>query len=102
MWPGSYKVTFEVKDAQNQACTEPQKVEIQVCTCEDGVTCGEKGGNGKVSKDVVFGPAGIGLLFLGLLMLLRKSDVKFTLMLDRLKTLQTIPGHVKVKYHSRH
>nr|XP_029135630.1 desmoglein-3-like [Labrus bergylta] len=69
-WPGFYKVEFNVKDAQGEACPEPQKVEIQVCTCEDGLVCGKRGSQGQLSKESVLGPAGIGLLCLGLLMLL--------------------------------
>uniref|UniRef100_A0A4W6EMK7 Cadherin domain-containing protein n=1 Tax=Lates calcarifer TaxID=8187 RepID=A0A4W6EMK7_LATCA len=69
LWPGSYEVEFEVKDEQGEACPEPQKVKVQVCTCEDGVVCGKRGSNGQPSKGVELGPAGIGLLFLGLLLL---------------------------------
>lgn len=71
VWPGSYEVEFLVRDEQGVACPEPQKVKVQVCTCEDGVVCGKRGGSGQPSKGAEFGPAGIGLLFLGLLMLLR-------------------------------
>ncbi|KAK1897303.1 Desmoglein-2 [Dissostichus eleginoides] len=45
LWPGLYEVTFVVKDQQGQACPEPQKVTVQVCTCEDGEMCGERGKN---------------------------------------------------------
>uniref|UniRef100_A0A7N8XNZ0 Desmoglein-2-like n=1 Tax=Mastacembelus armatus TaxID=205130 RepID=A0A7N8XNZ0_9TELE len=70
MWPGIYEVEFMVKDEQGQACPEPQKVQVQVCTCEGGVVCGKQGTSGQTSKKVELGPAGIGLLFLGLLLLL--------------------------------
>ncbi|KAG8003245.1 Desmoglein-2 [Nibea albiflora] len=69
MWPGYYEVEFHVMDQQKHHCKEPQKVKIEVCTCEDGVTCGKAGTN-RASNGAVFGPAGIGLLFLGLLLLL--------------------------------
>lgn len=72
MWPGEYEVEFVVKDNQGQACPEPQKVKVRVCTCEDGVLCGKTGSRGEPSKGAELGPAGIGLLFLGLLLLLRK------------------------------
>lgn len=75
MWPGFYEVQFLIKDQQGELCPEPQKVKVLVCTCEDGVTCGRLGGQGQQSKEAEFGPAGIGMLFLGLLMLLRKYDV---------------------------
>nr|XP_046248064.1 desmoglein-2-like [Scatophagus argus] len=70
MWPGVYEVEFVVKDQQGHSCPEPQKVKVQVCTCEDGVQCGKRGSSGQSSKGVEFGPAGIGLLLLGLLLLL--------------------------------
>ena len=57
-----------VKDQQGQACPEPEKVTVQVCTCEEGVMCGDRG---NTKKGAELGPAGIGLLFLGLLLLLR-------------------------------
>ncbi|CAJ1059633.1 desmoglein-2-like [Xyrichtys novacula] len=66
MWPGIYKVTFEVKDAQGETCPDPQKVDVRVCTCTGGVKCERKG----LNKGAALGPAGIGLLFLGLLLLL--------------------------------
>uniref|UniRef100_A0A3B4V634 Desmoglein-3-like n=1 Tax=Seriola dumerili TaxID=41447 RepID=A0A3B4V634_SERDU len=69
MWPGFYEVEFLVKDEQGHVCPEPQKVTVQVCTCEDGVVCGKRGANGQPSKGAELGPAGIGLLFLGLLLL---------------------------------
>lgn len=75
MWPGSYEVEFVVRDQQGEACPEPQKVKIHVCTCEDGVVCGARGAGGQLVKEAELGPAGIGLLLLGLLLLLRKYDV---------------------------
>ncbi|KAM7410640.1 hypothetical protein PAMA_001872 [Pampus argenteus] len=70
LWPGVYEVEFLVKDGQGEACPNPQKVKVHVCTCENGVVCGKLGGNGKPSKGAELGPAGIGLLLLGLLLLL--------------------------------
>ncbi|XP_026160921.1 desmoglein-2-like [Mastacembelus armatus] len=70
MWPGFYEVEFMVKDQQGQACPEPQKVQVQVCTCEAGVVCGKRGSAAQTSKKVELGSAGIGLLLLGLLLLL--------------------------------
>lgn len=74
LWPGLYEVEFVVKDGQGHFCPEPQKVTVQVCTCEDGVECGKRGANGQPSKGSELGPAGIGLLLLGFLMLLRKYE----------------------------
>ncbi|XP_069007189.1 desmoglein-2.1-like [Embiotoca jacksoni] len=70
VWPGLYKVEFVVKDQQGEACPEPQKMKIQVCTCEDGVVCGKQEANSQTDNKAVLGPAGIGLLLLGLLLLL--------------------------------
>uniref|UniRef100_A0A3Q0QVB1 Cadherin domain-containing protein n=1 Tax=Amphilophus citrinellus TaxID=61819 RepID=A0A3Q0QVB1_AMPCI len=66
VWPGIYAVEFLVKDQQGHACQEPQKMRVQVCTCENGVTCAKRG----ATKGAELGPAGIGLLMLGLLLLL--------------------------------
>ncbi|KAK5869346.1 hypothetical protein PBY51_024071 [Eleginops maclovinus] len=67
LWPGLYEVTFVVEDQQGKACPEPQKVTVLVCTCEEGDTCGDRG---NTKKGAELGPAGIGLLLLGLLLLL--------------------------------
>lgn len=78
-WPGYYEVEFVVTDEQGQACPDPQKVKVQVCTCENGVVCGKRDANGQPSKKSELGPAGIGLLLLGLLLLLRKYDMRLIL-----------------------
>lgn len=72
LWPDHYEVEVLVTDEQGKACPEPQKVKIQVCTCEDGAICGKRGGSGQPIKSAELGPAGIGMLFLGLLLLLRE------------------------------
>uniref|UniRef100_I3J6Y1 Cadherin domain-containing protein n=1 Tax=Oreochromis niloticus TaxID=8128 RepID=I3J6Y1_ORENI len=69
-WPGVYEVEFVVKDQQGHACPEPQRMTVQVCTCEDGVVCGKRGSNGHASKTTSLGPAAIGLILAGLLLLL--------------------------------
>lgn len=74
LWPGLHKVKLLVKDQQGQACSEMQEMMVQVCTCEDGFICGRRGGSGQPDKKSEFGPAGIGLLLLGLLLLLCKCD----------------------------
>ncbi|CAK6969743.1 desmoglein-2.1-like [Scomber scombrus] len=72
LWPGVYEVEFLVKDDQGEACAEPQKMKVQVCTCEDGGLCGKRGNNGKLGQQgtAELGAAGIGLILLGLLLLL--------------------------------
>ncbi|KAM9796220.1 desmoglein-2.1-like [Syngnathus typhle] len=69
-WPGLHELQLLVKDLQGEVCPEPQKVTVQVCTCDDGVICGRRGGRGQPDKKSELGPAGIGLLLLGLLLLL--------------------------------
>lgn len=67
---------MEVKDQQGLSCPEPQKFQVDVCTCTDLEACdrtGVDGQTGAFKKGSRLGPAGIGLLFLGLLSLLRKS-----------------------------
>ncbi|KAL3976949.1 uncharacterized protein ACER0C_020438 [Sarotherodon galilaeus] len=68
--PGVYEVEFVVKDQQGHACPEPQRMTVQVCTCEDGVVCGKRGTNGRASKTTSLGPAGFGPILAGLLLLL--------------------------------
>ncbi|KAM8745386.1 desmoglein-2.1-like [Acanthopagrus schlegelii] len=72
MWPGIYEVEFLVTDAQGHSCPEPQKVDIMICTCKDTRRNAEKpcGERGAISKESQLGPAGIGLLLPGLLLLL--------------------------------
>nr|XP_061790321.1 desmoglein-2.1-like [Nerophis lumbriciformis] len=70
LYAGQHEVELLVKDEQGVACPEPQKLTVQVCTCEDGVICGTRGGRGQPEKKSELGPAGIGLLLLGLLLLL--------------------------------
>ncbi|KAM4548234.1 desmoglein-2.1-like [Odontesthes bonariensis] len=70
IWRGFYEMELLVKDQQGKACTEPQKVRVRVCSCEDGVVCGKIGATGQLHKGAELGPAGIGLLLLGLLLLL--------------------------------
>ncbi|XP_047444088.1 desmoglein-2.1 [Mugil cephalus] len=67
IFPGLYTVEFLVKDMQGKACPEPQKVTVQVCTCETEGMCKVKGAD---AKQIGLGPGGIGLLILGLLLLL--------------------------------
>ncbi|XP_051951196.1 desmoglein-2-like [Xyrauchen texanus] len=69
LWPGKYELSVEVKDQQGLACPEKQKLPVEVCTCTDQGACSRTGTDG-VKKSSKFGPAGIGLLFLGILALL--------------------------------
>uniref|UniRef100_A0A3Q3WA96 Cadherin domain-containing protein n=1 Tax=Mola mola TaxID=94237 RepID=A0A3Q3WA96_MOLML len=57
IWPGFYEVEFLVKDEQGHACPEPQKVKVQICTCEDGVLKGLQEGS-ETSNVVWLGDGG--------------------------------------------
>ncbi|XP_074133278.1 desmoglein-3 [Sminthopsis crassicaudata] len=75
---GTYPVSLIVTDKQGMSCEIPETLELQACDCDENQKCFErvpfpKPGDtnrqrGKPS--VHLGPAGIGLLLLGLLMLL--------------------------------
>lgn len=68
LWPGIYKVAVQVKDQQGKSCDDLQTIDLTVCTCLQGFkTC-----TARSSKSVVFGAAGVLLMLLGLLLLLRK------------------------------
>lgn len=69
LWPGPHQVILEVRDQQGLSCPDRQVLKVDVCTCDKSATCGSILGQKKSSK---LGGAGIGLLLLGLLMLLRK------------------------------
>ncbi|XP_060029643.1 desmoglein-3 [Erinaceus europaeus] len=74
--PDQYRIPLIITDSQNQQCEIPENMILEVCQCDDRNICGNSGS----SKDpgsaytrrssVSLGPAGIGLLFLGLLMML--------------------------------
>lgn len=77
MWPGIYEVEFLVKDMQGHSCPKPQKVDIRICNCKDATRNAEEpcGEQGTIKKDSELGPAGIGLLLLGLLLILCKYNL---------------------------
>ncbi|XP_061833745.2 desmoglein-2.1-like [Nerophis lumbriciformis] len=70
LWPGLHEVVLLVKDMQGEASQQPQKVTVQVCTCEDRAICGRRGAHGQPGKRAELGPAAIGLLLLGPLLFL--------------------------------
>ncbi|XP_056149200.1 LOW QUALITY PROTEIN: desmoglein-2-like protein [Lampris incognitus] len=66
LWPGSYKVTVEVKDQQGKLCDDVQELNVIVCSCLDGTkTCVNR-----QQSTATFGAPGVLLLLLGLLLLL--------------------------------
>lgn len=66
MGPGIYMVELVVKDQQGHFCPEPQKMTVQICSCEDGVICG----NNQPIKGARLGSGGIGTLVQGPLLVL--------------------------------
>lgn len=64
-------MTLEIQDQQGVSCPDKQVLKVDVCTCDKSATCASSARKG--SK---LGSAGIGLLFLGLLLLLREHDFK--------------------------
>ncbi|KAK5609285.1 hypothetical protein CRENBAI_012822 [Crenichthys baileyi] len=85
MWPGVYNLLFVVKDQQGLACPKPQKMTVYVCVCEDGVVCAKRGSSGQFERNTELGAAAIGLLFLGLMLLIRKCDPVLITMRDHAK-----------------
>ncbi|KAL7871872.1 hypothetical protein SRHO_G00068550 [Serrasalmus rhombeus] len=39
LWPGFYELTVEIFDMQGLGCEDKQKLQVEVCTCEEGDTC---------------------------------------------------------------
>lgn len=71
LWPGHYQLAFIIQDQQGLACPEPQLLDLYVCSCEAGETCGS-GARGAFLKgsSATVGGLGVGMLLLGLLTLL--------------------------------
>ncbi|XP_008580284.1 PREDICTED: desmoglein-4 [Galeopterus variegatus] len=86
--PGLYEVPIIVKDSYNRACELPQMVQLVACDCDNDQVCLQSSTTGIYTGDVTnvvygpvtedeivasnvgLGPAGIGLIILGLLLLL--------------------------------
>ncbi|XP_004703133.1 desmoglein-3 [Echinops telfairi] len=74
--PGVYRVFLAVKDGQNRLCEIPESVTVEVCQCDHRDVCGtydpgkDSGITGREWSSVKLGPAAIGLIFFGLLLLL--------------------------------
>ncbi|XP_076135362.1 uncharacterized protein LOC143117500 [Alosa pseudoharengus] len=71
LWPGMYRITVEVSDAQGSTCPDRQTMEVVVCTCDEGGGCGFKAAaNKQTSSSVNVGMTTIGLMILGLALIL--------------------------------
>ncbi|XP_027628446.1 desmoglein-4 [Tupaia chinensis] len=89
--PGPYQVPVLVKDSYNRACELPQMVQFYACDCENNQVCSSSGTTGIYTEDftsvttdiygpatddqvgvsnVGLGPAGIGMIVMGILLLL--------------------------------
>lgn len=66
---GNYTVRVYVSDKNNLACPDPVDITITVCDCTSGGSCDA---TKLVGKSVSLGPAAIGLMVLGFLLLLCK------------------------------
>lgn len=39
LWLGFYELSLEIFDRQGKACKDKQKLQVEVCTCEEDGTC---------------------------------------------------------------
>uniref|UniRef100_A0A673U419 Desmoglein 3 n=1 Tax=Suricata suricatta TaxID=37032 RepID=A0A673U419_SURSU len=73
--PGTYTISLTVTDSQNTQCETPERLTLEVCQCDNRDTCENSGGHKdpdgtRGGSSWRLGPAAIGLIFLGLLLLL--------------------------------
>uniref|UniRef100_A0A8C3YMR9 Desmoglein 3 n=1 Tax=Catagonus wagneri TaxID=51154 RepID=A0A8C3YMR9_9CETA len=74
--PGVYRISLVVTDSQGRRCETPESLTLEVCQCDSRNTCAalvptpNPGTGDKERSSWRLGPAAIGLLLLGLLMLL--------------------------------
>ncbi|XP_009432109.5 desmoglein-4 isoform X1 [Pan troglodytes] len=86
--PGFYEIPILVKDSYNRACELAQMVQLYACDCDDNHMCLDSGAAGIYTEDITgdtygpvtedqagvsnvgLGPAGIGMMVLGILLLL--------------------------------
>jgi desmoglein 4 len=95
--PGPYQIPILVKDSHNRACELPQTVLLDACFCDDHHVCLHSSTTGIYTGDITWvtddmygtvtddgvrqsnvglGPAGIGMIILGLLLLLCKYCIE--------------------------
>ncbi|KAK9956104.1 hypothetical protein ABG768_013858 [Culter alburnus] len=71
LWPGFYKITMEIRDMQGLTCPDEQVLQLEVCTCSEGVVCGAKmAAVGLQTSSATLGAPGIAFLILGFLCLI--------------------------------
>ncbi|KAF3829878.1 hypothetical protein GH733_001829 [Mirounga leonina] len=70
---GTHSIAFTVTDSQDRQCETPESLTLEVCQCDNRDTCRTPSDNDPIDgkrSSVRLGPAAIGLLLLGLLLLL--------------------------------
>uniref|UniRef100_A0AAR2J3F1 Cadherin domain-containing protein n=1 Tax=Pygocentrus nattereri TaxID=42514 RepID=A0AAR2J3F1_PYGNA len=71
LWPGFYELTVEIFDMQGLGCEDKQKLQVEVCTCEEGDTCVVAlRSSQQHASSVKVGVPAIGLLMAGLALLI--------------------------------
>lgn len=70
LWPGYYQVALEITDQQGKVCGDVQLLDVVVCTCDAANTACL--GTSTDTRST-FGPLGVLMLLLGLLLLLCES-----------------------------
>ncbi|XP_029447033.1 desmoglein-1-gamma-like [Rhinatrema bivittatum] len=63
-------ISVSVKDNGNLSCSKPFDIPVMLCTCNQNKICIENGTGKQTDKNVTLGPAAIGLIILGGLILL--------------------------------
>lgn len=63
-----------VEDQQNLSCPKPQKLTVFFCDCTEIDDCSNKEAIKRIGSKPALGSAGIGLLFLGVLAMLRECN----------------------------
>lgn len=71
LWPGFYELTVEIFDVKGLGCADRQKLQVEVCTCEEGDACvvALRTAQRRVSSVKVGVPA-MGLLMAGVALLM--------------------------------
>uniref|UniRef100_A0AAY5EUJ0 Cadherin domain-containing protein n=1 Tax=Electrophorus electricus TaxID=8005 RepID=A0AAY5EUJ0_ELEEL len=77
LWPGFYELTMEISDMKGLACEDKQKLQVEVCTCQKGGTCGVRTGQQQSVLSQIGVPA-IGPLITGLALLISELKCVYT------------------------
>lgn len=69
LWVGFYELSLEIFDRQGMGCEDKQKLQVEVCTCDEGGTCALKLAKQHGSSSKV-GFSAIGALIAALILLM--------------------------------